>query len=126
MKNAESAGMGLTAVLVRVSLTKSYSRGSREREWEEVQHYCIDYFQLYFHFTLALDHLYRQSFRDLHYLSSSTACAAVINLALYLSLSHTMFTLIIRRRSQIISCRYFKFLKWRQTASTCCAGCLML
>ena len=33
------------------------------REWEEVQHYCIDYFQLYFHLTLALDHLYRQSFR---------------------------------------------------------------
>lgn len=32
MKNAESAGMGLTAVQwVRVSLTRSYSGGGRER-----------------------------------------------------------------------------------------------
>ena len=30
---------------------------------EEMQHYDIDYFQLCFHLTLALDHLYRQSFR---------------------------------------------------------------
>ena len=29
--------------------------------------HSIDYFQLYFHLTLAKDHLYRQSFRDLHY-----------------------------------------------------------
>ena len=95
MKNAESGGLSLTAV----SLTSSYSR--RHREWEEVQYYCIDYFQLYFHWTLALDHLYRQSFRDLHYLSSSSAAA--INLALYLSLSfwHTMFTLIIKGHSHI-------------------------
>ena len=66
-----------------------------------MQHYCIDYFQLYFHLTLALDHLYRQSFRDLHYLSSSSAAA--INLALYpsLSFSHTMFTLIIKGHSHI-------------------------
>ena len=69
-----------------VSLTSSYS--GRHTEWEEVQYYCIDYFQLYFHLTLALDHLYRQSFRDLHYLSLSSA--AVINLALYLSLSLTL------------------------------------
>ena len=61
-----------------MSLTSSY------REWAEVQYYRIDYFQLYFHLTLALDHLYRQSFRDLHYLSFSSA--AVINLALYLYL----------------------------------------
>ena len=82
-----------------VSLTRSYSGGGRE--WEEVQHYCIDYFQLYFHLTLALDHLYRQSFRDLHYLSSSSAAA--INLALDLSLFfwHTMFTLIIKGHSHI-------------------------
>ena len=52
---------------------------------EEMQHYDIDYFQLYFHLTLALDHLYRQSFRDLHYLSLSSA--AVINLALDISLN---------------------------------------
>ena len=79
MKNAESGGLSLTAV----SLTSFYSR--RHREWEEVQYYCIDYFQLYFHWTLALDHLYRKSFRDLHYLSLSSA--AVINLSLSLSLS---------------------------------------
>ena len=59
----------------------SASLSSEQRE--EVQHYRIDYFQLYFH--LALDHLYRQSFRDLHYLSLSSA--AVINLALDISLN---------------------------------------
>ena len=86
MKNAESGGVSLTAA---VSLTSSYS--GRHTEWEEVQYYCIDYFQLYFHLTLALDHLYRQSFRDLHYLSLSSA--AVINLALYLSLSLLLWSL---------------------------------
>ena len=68
-----------------VSVINKILLWGQRREWEEVQHYCIDYFQLYFHLTLALDHLYRQSFRDLHYLSSSSAAA--INLALYISLS---------------------------------------
>ena len=86
MKNAESGGVSLTAA---VSLTSSYS--GRHTEWEEVQYYCIDYFQLYFHLTLALDHLYRQSFRDLHYLSLSSA--AVINLARYLSLFLLLWSL---------------------------------
>ena len=61
---------------------------------EEMQHYDIDYFQLYFHLTLAVDHLYRQSFRSC---ITNTTHSPAINLH---SGSLYIFTPVITRKDK--------------------------
>ena len=51
-----------------------------------MQHYDIDYFQLCFHLTLALDHLYRQSFIEVALLTTRTPLQSIypVDLSMYL------------------------------------------